>query len=114
MVRRSASNVPGCLPRMFKKRLRYISAASLSSALADQTQDFCKEAVTWKYLDHPNVLPLLGITIDPLQLVSKWVSGGNMREYIERHPDADRRRLVGVPFAVAAQPVTLLPAVRHR
>ena len=115
MVRRSASNVPRCLPRTFKKRLRYISAASLFlSALANQTQDFRKEAVTWKYLDHPNVLPLLGITIDPLQLVSKWVSSGNMREYIKRHPDADRRRLVGVPFAVAAQPVILLPAVRHR
>ena len=66
----------------------------------------------WKYLDHPNILPLLGITIDPLQLVSKWVSGGNLQQYIKKYPDVDRRRLVGVPFVVTALRMTLLPAVR--
>ena len=82
----------------------------------NQTQNFCKEAVVWKNLDHPNILPLLGITVGPsqLQLVSKWVSGGNMGEYIKKHPDADRRRLVGVPFPVAVRCITMSPAVRHR
>ena len=65
-------------------------------------------------LDHPNVLPLLGITTDPFQLVSKWVSGGNMQECIEKHPDADRRRLVGVPFVVTVRRIILSPAVRRR
>ena len=27
-------------------------------------QRFCKEAIRWKALNHPNVLPLLGVTID--------------------------------------------------
>ena len=68
----------------------------------------------WKNLNHPNVLPLLGITTDPLQLVLRWVSGGNMREYIKKYPDVDRCRLVGAPFAVAVRRITLLPAVRRR
>ncbi|KAF9645424.1 kinase-like protein [Thelephora ganbajun] len=55
---------------------------------------FCKEAVMWKRLDHPNVLPLLGVTIAPFQLISSWMSGGNLPEYIERHADADRIRLL--------------------
>ncbi|KAF9645728.1 kinase-like protein [Thelephora ganbajun] len=55
---------------------------------------FCKEAVMWKRLDHPNVLPLLGVTIFPLQLISNWMTGGNLPDYIERHTDADRIRLL--------------------
>ena len=99
------------------RRRKYIFDASLSlSTITNQTQEFCKEAVVWKNLNHPNVLPLLGITVDPsqLQLVSKWVSGGNMREYIKKYPDADRRRMVGAPFVIAVRRITLLPAVRRR
>jgi serine/threonine protein kinase len=50
----------------------------------------------WKYMIHPNVLPLLGITTDPLQLVSDWMSGGDLPRYIKHYPDADRLRLVRV------------------
>ena len=40
-------------------------------------------------------MPLLGVTILPrLQLVSDWMSGGDMPGYIEKHPDADRVGLV--------------------
>ena len=51
----------------------------------------------WKHLTHQNVLPLLGVTIDPFQLVSGWMSGGDLPDYIKRNPDADRLGLVGVP-----------------
>ena len=77
------------------------------------TQAFCKEAVIWKYLKHPNVLPLLGVTTTPPQLISKWVSGGNLPGYVQQHPDADQLRLVGVPSLVIVQRIILLPAVRH-
>jgi serine/threonine protein kinase len=50
----------------------------------------------WKYMIHPNALPLLGITTVPFQLVSDWMSGGDLPTYIENHPDADRLRLVSV------------------
>ena len=65
-------------------------------------------------LRSPKRLALLGVTIDPLQLVSNWVSGGNMQEYIEEHPNADRRRLVGVPCVVTVRRIILSPAVRRR
>ncbi|KAF9643894.1 kinase-like protein [Thelephora ganbajun] len=54
------------------------------------TKTFCKEAVMWKRLKHPNIVPLLGVTITPLQLISTWMPGGNLPEYIRTHPNADR------------------------
>lgn len=58
------------------------------------TQTFCREAVVWKRLTHPNVLPLLGITLTPFQFISNWISGGNLLQYVQKHPDADQLRLV--------------------
>jgi len=51
----------------------------------------------WKHLSHPNILPLLGITITPLQLISEWMPGGDLPGYIEERSDADRLRLVSAP-----------------
>ena len=51
----------------------------------------------WKRLEHQNIVPFLGITPSPLQLISEWIPGGNLMEHIKRHPDADRLCLVGVP-----------------
>ncbi|KAF9644753.1 kinase-like protein [Thelephora ganbajun] len=55
---------------------------------------FCREAVIWKRLKHPNILPLLGVTTSPLQLISDWIPGGNLQEYIKKHPDTDRLQLL--------------------
>jgi len=49
----------------------------------------------WKHLDHPNVVALKGITLNPLQLVSEWMSGGELRDYIKQNPNANRINLVG-------------------
>ena len=54
----------------------------------------------WKYLKHPNVLPFLGATIDPPQLVSVWMRGGNLTNYLNKNADADELGLVGVPIVV--------------
>ena len=50
----------------------------------------------WKHMIHKNVLPLLGITSVPLQLISEWMAGGDLQEYIRRCPSSDRLELVGV------------------
>jgi len=50
----------------------------------------------WKRLDHQNIVPLLGITSTPLQLISEWMPNGNLTEYIGMHPDTDRLGLVSV------------------
>ena len=63
-------------------------------------QGFCKEVVAWSALRHPNVLPLLGATMTGTRfaMVSEWMTDGNINEFVESHPDADRLGLVGVPF----------------
>ena len=82
------------------------------SIIADKTQNFYKEAVTWKYLNHRNILPLLGVTTEPLQLISNWVSGGNLLGYVQTHPRADRLRLVGGSSVVIVRRVILLSVMR--
>ncbi|KAF9647762.1 kinase-like protein [Thelephora ganbajun] len=57
-------------------------------------QAFHEVAVVWKHLAHPNIAPLLGVTIDPPQLISDRISGGNFMEYITSHPDANRVTLL--------------------
>ncbi|KAF9643033.1 kinase-like protein [Thelephora ganbajun] len=58
------------------------------------TRAFYRETVIWKRLEHPNILPLLGVTTSPLQLISDWMSGGDLQEYIKKHPDTDRLKLL--------------------
>ena len=60
-------------------------------------QRFCKEVVTWKSLRHPNVLPLLGVTMSSkhFAMVSVWMVNGNINEFIKSNQDANRFELVG-------------------
>lgn len=48
----------------------------------------------WKRLDHKNIVPLLGITTAPLQLVSKWMPDGNLMEYVGKHSNTNRHDLL--------------------
>lgn len=77
--------------RVCIKRLRMYT----KDASTEVMKAFYEEAVTWKRLVHPNILPLLGVAIVPrVQLVSSWISGGDLPEYIEKHPDSDRISLL--------------------
>jgi serine/threonine protein kinase len=51
----------------------------------------------WKRLNHPNIVPLRGVTLNPLQLISEWMPGGELREYVKLNRDANPIRLVS-PF----------------
>ena len=68
-------------------------------------QGFCKEVVTWKSLCHPNVLPLLGVTMTQNQfvLVSGWMENGDINTFVKAHPDVNRldlvRFLLGAPVS---------------
>ena len=54
----------------------------------------------WKRLTHPNIAPLLGFTLAPSQLISEWMSGGDLQNYIEKNPEANRLGLVGISCCV--------------
>ena len=51
----------------------------------------------WKFLQHPNVLPLIGITMSKgrFAMISEWMTNGNINDFIKAHPDVDRLALVG-------------------
>ena len=65
-------------------------------------QMFCKEVITWKSLCHPNVLPLLGVTMGKrvFAMVSEWMVNGNINEFIGAHRDANRFELVRFLFTI--------------
>jgi serine/threonine protein kinase len=48
---------------------------------------FCREALVWQRLNHPSVLPFLGVdaeTFSPLLcMVSPWMSHGTIQKYIK-------------------------------
>jgi len=74
-----------------------MSSLSLSTIADEASQIFYQEAIVWKRLEHQNIVPLLGITSNPLQLISEWMSGGDLTEYTRKHPEADPLGLVAVP-----------------
>lgn len=57
-------------------------------------KQFCREALVWKHLDHPNVLPLLGVNMELFKpsfcLVSPWMQNGNLLDYLEKNPTHNR------------------------
>ena len=52
--------------------------------------------MTWKTLQHPNVLPLIGVIMAEGQfaMVSEWMMNGNICEFVKAHPGVDRLKLV--------------------
>ena len=74
-------------------------------------KDFHQAVVVWKHLAHPNIVPLLGATVDPPQLISDWMPGGDLMGYITNNPDADRICLVCISSTVPHDELTALPAV---
>lgn len=48
----------------------------------------------WKRLIHANIVPFIGVILDPLQFVSEWMPGGDLTSYICLNPRANRIDLV--------------------
>ena len=69
---------------------------------------FCREAIVWKHLSHPNIVPFKGVNLEPLQLVSEWMPGGELRRYVQKNPGANLIRLVG-PFLFCSADSHALP-----
>ena len=68
----------------------------------------------WKRVAHPNIVALLGITTSPRpQLISDWMSGGDLPKYVKKYPDADRPGLVHIPLVGFAAHLLPSPAFRR-
>ena len=64
--------------------------------------------MTWRGLRHPNVVPLLGVTVTETRfaVVSEWMTNGNINEFVRARPEADRLILVCLS-------VKILVLIRH-
>ncbi|KAF9255248.1 kinase-like protein [Marasmius fiardii PR-910] len=54
-------------------------------------KDYMQEAIIWRQMDHPNLLPFLGIYYldieqQQLCLVSPWMERGNLVQYLKKTP----------------------------
>ncbi|KAK1236024.1 Rho guanine nucleotide exchange factor [Marasmius sp. AFHP31] len=63
----------------------------LTSDVRRSLVDYLREAIVWKQLDHPNILPFFGIyyldnTRQRICLVSPWMERGNLVEYLKGTP----------------------------
>jgi hypothetical protein len=63
-----------------------------------------RELMVWTYLEHPNIVPLLGVVFELspyASMVSPWYTKGSVRRYLEQVGDtistAERLRLVSSP-----------------
>ena len=60
-------------------------------------QALFKGAAAWKRLRHPNIVPFIGVTASPLQIISGWMSNGTLIEFIEKNSSVNRINLVSSP-----------------
>ena len=84
-------------------------SSHVSTNLPCHIQRFCREVVTWKALRHPNVLPLLGVTMTETRFVmmSEWMTKGNINEFLKTDSTADRLGLVCFSFKFPISSLTV-------
>ncbi|KAF7340968.1 Kinase-like protein [Mycena sanguinolenta] len=78
--------------------LKYMRVYMHGTDLRDVRLKFCREALVWKDLCHPHILPFLGIeeNIFPSQLcmVSPWMEHGTVLSYLKQHGHRDVDKLL--------------------
>ena len=59
-------------------------------------QIFYREVVVWKRLQHPNIVPFLGVPsrVPPFEIVCEWMENDRITEFVRKHPEVDRVGLV--------------------
>lgn len=88
------------LQKIMKVGFRSHSISAHHSQQPLSVQRFFKEVMTWKLLQHPNIVPFVGVMISEnrLEMVSEWMDNGHINDFVEAHPEVDRFKLVGPPF----------------
>ncbi len=81
-----------------EERARVIKVSfsfSSSLVLADvHDQNFCREALVWRNLKHPNVLLFLGVStelfVPSFCLIYPWMENGNIMKFLATNPGHNR------------------------
>ncbi|TDL15509.1 kinase-like protein, partial [Rickenella mellea] len=96
------------------KALRIYEHSDQEKAL----KEFSHEAIIWRLLRHPNILPFYGVFggdehFDRLCLVSPWMYAGNVIKYLGKNPESDRFALLGDVVNGLAYLHGFQPAIIH-
>ncbi len=89
-----------------KKMIKVLLSITLSnrSSLHVCDQSFCSEALVWRNLNHPNVLPFIGVSKDLFYpsfcLISPWMNNGNIMAFLSQNPDHDRLHSVSYQYCL--------------
>ncbi|KAF5371636.1 hypothetical protein D9758_003373 [Tetrapyrgos nigripes] len=70
-------------------------AQRTQSEYAGLSSDFCYEMSIWRQLQHPNILPFVGVDFHLFPgrrfcAISPWMSNGNLSSFLHDHPEQDR------------------------
>jgi len=67
-------------------------------------QRLFQEIIIWRRLSHPNVLPVLGVSLElfPLCIITEWMVDGNIVDFTSEHPEVNPLRLV--------RPISVFPS----
>ena len=86
-----------------EKRFAQVSRVSTASAhrYLRVLQSFICWAILRKRLNHPNLVPFIGATVDPPQIVAERMPRRGLIEYLEEHPEANRIGLVSPLLFIA-------------
>ncbi|KAE9404369.1 kinase-like protein [Gymnopus androsaceus JB14] len=61
-------------------------------------KEFCKEALIWRQLKHPNILPLLGVNAELFSpsfcLISPWMENKDIITYLKNNPNHNRHTVL--------------------
>ncbi|KAF9256329.1 hypothetical protein L218DRAFT_881940 [Marasmius fiardii PR-910] len=80
----------------------------LSSDLEKLSKAYMQEGILWRQMNHPNILPFLGIyyleDTGQICLISPWMEKGNLRQYLRSIPREDVEHYTLVHILVFALP----------
>ncbi|KAJ7195884.1 ankyrin repeat-containing domain protein [Mycena rebaudengoi] len=80
--------------------LKHIRTFHGDAELRQIRLNFCREALVWQHLQHPYILPLIGIDRESfpasLCMVSPWMEHGTVLKYLNDHGRANVDRLVNI------------------
>ncbi|KAH7917863.1 kinase-like protein, partial [Leucogyrophana mollusca] len=88
------------------------------SGSEDVLKACAREAITWSFLSHPNLLPFYGVYYldaerSRFSLVSPWMEHGHIGHYLARHSKADRAPLALDIISGIEYLHTRVPSVTH-
>lgn len=78
----------------FKDYTKYVARSIHAKEITHQDPKLlAREVVAWKWLQHENILPFVGVTRE-FAIVSDFMENGNIMGFIAEHPHHNRLHLV--------------------